>query len=277
MKVSIAIITYNHEQFIKNTIEGILMQETDHSYEIVIGEDNSTDSTKEILLEYKKTYPDKFNLKIRDKNIGMMPNFIDTLKSCTGEYIALCEGDDYWTDPLKIQKQVDFLDTNPEYHICYHEAQVLENNKLREDTITRKVPNTSTINDIAQGNFMHTPTVMLRNNFEIPDWFFKTPLGDWSLYMISIKNKKAKKLADSMAVYRIHDSSVWSSKSDIKRLQGTINAIDLLTSSKLFDSDIVTILDNNKMIYKKDLEYILRKENKLKTKWKRIKTYFRDR
>ena len=106
--LSIASITYNHEQFIAQAIESWLMQKTSFEIEIIIGEDCSTDNTRAIIEKYRKLHPDLIKLIISESNVGMMPNFIRTLAACRGKYIALCEGDDYWTDPYKLQKQVDF-------------------------------------------------------------------------------------------------------------------------------------------------------------------------
>lgn len=107
--VTVAMITYNHESFIAEAIEGVLMQRTDFNYQLLIGEDNSTDRTREIILDYMKCNQDIIHLLPQEKNLGMIPNFIETLKACNGKYIALCEGDDYWIDPDKLQKQVDFF------------------------------------------------------------------------------------------------------------------------------------------------------------------------
>jgi glycosyltransferase involved in cell wall biosynthesis len=123
--VSVSMITYNHEKFIAQAIEGVLMQETDFPIELIIGEDCSTDNTRKICLEYKEKYPEIIKLLLPEKNIGMHQNFITTLQACTGKYIALCEGDDYWTDPLKLQKQVDFLEANGDYSMCFHNVHIL--------------------------------------------------------------------------------------------------------------------------------------------------------
>jgi len=112
--VSIICITYNHEPYIAEAIEGVLMQKCSFPIELVIGEDCSTDNTRKICEEYANK-SELIKLLPTETNLGMMPNFIRTLQSCTGKYIAMCEGDDYWTDPLKLQKQVDFLEANAEY------------------------------------------------------------------------------------------------------------------------------------------------------------------
>lgn len=119
-KLSICCITYNHEQFIAQAIESFLMQETDFDFEIVIGEDCSNDSTRSIIQSFADRYPGKFRLLLHEKNIGMIPNFYATMSACTGEYIAICEGDDYWTDPKKLQIQVDWMDRHSDYTFCLH-------------------------------------------------------------------------------------------------------------------------------------------------------------
>lgn len=127
MKLSVLFITYNHAPYIRQSLDGILMQETNFDYEIVVGEDCSTDSTREILDEYKEKYPDKFVLLYREKNFGRPTmNVYDTGMHCKGEYIAFLEGDDYWTDSHKLQKQVDFLEANPEYMGCTHTCEVVD-------------------------------------------------------------------------------------------------------------------------------------------------------
>ena len=106
MKVSIAMVTYNHEKFIAKALDSVLMQRTDFDYEIVIGEDCSSDNTRNIVIEYKRRYPDNIVLFLNEKNLGMYGNCSQVFQACQGEYIAVLEGDDYWTSPDKLQKQV---------------------------------------------------------------------------------------------------------------------------------------------------------------------------
>jgi glycosyltransferase involved in cell wall biosynthesis len=117
--VSVCMITYNHEPYIRQAIDGILMQKTDFPFELFIGEDCSKDNTRQICLEYKEKYPDKIKLLCPEKNLGAQQNFIQTVNMCNGKYIAFCEGDDYWTDPMKLQKQLDFMEANIKYSLCY--------------------------------------------------------------------------------------------------------------------------------------------------------------
>ncbi len=129
--VSICCITYNHVDSLKEAIDGFLMQKTTFPYEICIGEDESKDGTREICQDYKKEYPEFIRLFLRKrKDVTYINghatgnyNFMETLKKCKGKYIALCEGDDFWTEPLKLQKQVDFLSNKKEYIMCYHKVK----------------------------------------------------------------------------------------------------------------------------------------------------------
>lgn len=123
--VSIACITYNHEPYIRQCLDGFVMQRTDFQFEIVIHDDASTDNTKKIIQEYCLKYPGLFHPIFQDVNRykegkGILAPFV--FPECRGKYIALCEGDDYWTDPLKLQKQVNFLERNPSYSMCFTNA-----------------------------------------------------------------------------------------------------------------------------------------------------------
>ena len=118
--VSVCTITYNHEKFIAEALDSFLMQETDFPFELVVDDDCSPDGTADVVRQYMIKFPNIIKPNLREKNVGMMPNFIENMKRAKGKYIALCEGDDYWTDPLKLQKQVDFLEGNEGYVCAYH-------------------------------------------------------------------------------------------------------------------------------------------------------------
>ena len=208
--VSVCMITYNHESYIAQAIEGVLMQKTNFPIELIIGEDCSTDCTRNAVVDYAEKYPEIIKLQLPNKNKGMIRNFVETMQVAEGKYIALCEGDDYWTDPYKLQKQVDFLEANEEYSICFHPVKIWKENEkeLVDDFITREVPETTTILDLAEGNYMHTPSVVFRNNQDVFDEFQKLenlPVGDYVLHMLNAKYGKIKKLPEIMGVYRLHD------------------------------------------------------------------------
>lgn len=128
-KLSVIFITYNHEKYVEKALRSVCEQETDFAYEVVVGEDCSTDSTREILKKVAAEYPDKVRLLFRDKNFGRPTlNVYNTTMECKGEYLAYLEGDDYWTDKNKLQKQVDFLDEHPEYIACTHGCVMIDEN-----------------------------------------------------------------------------------------------------------------------------------------------------
>jgi len=129
--VTVRTSTYQHAPYIKQCIEGVLMQKTTFPFEFIIGEDFSTDGTREIVFEYAKKYPEKIRVFTADYNVGAKANSTRCRKAFRGKYVAICEGDDYWTDPYKLQKQVDFLEANPEYGLVYTEF-----NRLNETTKT---------------------------------------------------------------------------------------------------------------------------------------------
>lgn len=208
-KVSVCMITYAHKEFVVQAIESVLAQQTSFDYELVIGEDCSQDGTREIVVEYQKKYPETIRLLLPRSNLGMIPNLIQTCNACTGQYVALCEGDDYWTSPQKLQKQVDFLDTNSDFAICFHNGvSVWENNGGSSELLCpsnqKKVSN---LEDIICTNFIPTPTVMFRNRLfgEFPDWFHGLKFGDWPLHILNAQYGKIGYIDEQMAVYRVHE------------------------------------------------------------------------
>ena len=123
-KVSVMMLTYNHEKYIDEAIRGVVLQKFSQPFELIIGDDCSTDNTLRICRDWQRRYPHVIKIIEREKNVGVHRNLMETLAACTGEYLAKCEGDDYWTDPLKLQKQVDFMEANPEYSVCFHDCTV---------------------------------------------------------------------------------------------------------------------------------------------------------
>jgi glycosyltransferase involved in cell wall biosynthesis len=203
--VSACIITYNQEDYIRECLEGAVSQLVSFDYEIVIGDDCSTDNTFAICQEFALKYPKIVRLFPRKKNLGMIGNWIKTIEDSKGKYIALCEGDDYWTDPMKLQKQVDFLEANPEYVLCFHQVSILKTDGSIVDDFVTKVPNSyESIETLARlGNYIHTPSVVFRNVIkEFPFEFELSPIGDYFLYMMLAEHGKLKYLDENMAVYR---------------------------------------------------------------------------
>lgn len=231
-KISACIVTYNQQNFIRECLQGVVNQKLSYDFEIIIGQDNSTDETHKICLEYSILYPNLIKYFPRDKNLGMIGNWTKTLEQCTGNYIAMCEGDDYWTDPYKLQKQVDFLEANPEYILSFHKVKILKpDGSLVPDFITKVPENYETQETLARlGNYIHTPSVVFRNVLkEFPKEFSLSPIGDFFLYMLLAEHGKLNYFEEEMAVYR-YGVGIHSTNSQIKMAKANFKLFTLLLS-----------------------------------------------
>jgi len=231
--VSVCVQSYQHVEYIEQCLKSILAQKTTFEFEIILGEDDSTDGTREICEEYALKYPDKIKLFLRNradvifingKATGRF-NFIQNILASKGKYIAICESDDYWTDPLKLQKQFDLMEKNPEFGICFHKVKELntfDNTKNKElpeivsDTIYE-------ITDYILSNKTATCSIFFKKSlFEpVPDWFYKLPFGDLGIVLLVMQrsNGKGIVLNDEMGVYRVHAKGIHGSmKKDARSL-----------------------------------------------------------
>lgn len=226
MKLSVAMITYNHERFIAQALESVLAQRVKFEYEILIGEDCSTDGTRAIILEFQKRYPERIKVLPSERNIGPMRNFERTITACRGQYVAFLEGDDYWTSGAKLQRQVDFLDIHIDRAICCHRVRFYreassENFDVRFDVFPPRPAGPYTIEDLLKENFVMTCSTVLRRELIVPfpKWFFKMKLGDWPLFALVAGHGKIELMDEIMAVYRIHPGSMWSSQPHATQLR----------------------------------------------------------
>lgn len=213
MLVSICMITYNHESFIAQSIESILAQVTDFTIQLVIGEDKSTDRTLIICNDYAEKFPDKIKLITSNENVGMKLNFFRTYKACGSKYIAFCEGDDYWTDPYKLQKQVNFLEQNSTFSGCFHNVkmQLERAGEDREWILHESLPKDSfDTEDVLDPWFIPTLSFVFVNypDFELPDWFFHCEYGDLPFMLLLSLRGNFKYFNEVMGVYRLHDNGV---------------------------------------------------------------------
>ena len=222
--VSICCITYNQEKYIKDAIEGFLMQKTEFPFEIIIHDDASTDMTADIVREYEKKYPEKITAIYQKENQfskGVMPEVLP-FKASKGKYIAFCEGDDYWTDSSKLQKQITEMEKNPECHISFHPAIVKFEDGNRGDRImglhSKKIKIFST-EDIIQGGGAFIPTASIVINksavSRILSFFdLAQPIqaGDYFLQILGAENGGALYLSEIMSVYRKHAPGSFSSR-----------------------------------------------------------------
>lgn len=238
--VSIVMITYGHEKFIREAIEGVLMQKCNFPIELIISNDCSPDTTDKIVKEYliKNNTIRYFNHK---KNLGVIPNYLFALHEAKGKYIAMCDGDDYWTDPLKLQKQVDFLENNPDFSIVFHQIQVRENDTItdRIDPPKESVKSISTIEDLSKYNYIPTLSVLFKNIFSYPDYFIKSFIGDYPLHLYNAEKGKIKFIPEVMGIYR-KGVGIWSAKADVTRDKRMLESLFIISNH----------YKNNPVIYK---------------------------
>jgi len=264
IKVSICMITYNHEEYLSNALDSILMQEVDFNYEIVVGEDCSTDNTRKILLDYKNKHPDKFKLLLPDKNIGMMPNVIATLKACTGEYIAMLEGDDYWTDPHKLQIQIDSMQEFPECHMSFHPAYEIVDSKPTKRVISRHIKGNHVFTTseviLGQGHFSPTASLVFYKNAisNLPSFFATAPGGDYILQILGSLNGGALYIDRVMCAYRRGHPGSWSEKKKIKNVLSNNEYIEREeTRSKLFIENLLEMKEFFVDKYENEINQVL--------------------
>jgi len=230
-KISIIMITYGHEKYIKEAIEGVFLQKTNFLVELIIANDKSPDNSDTIIRNLIIDCPEniKVNYILNDKNIGANPNYLNAYQQSQGEYIASCEGDDYWTDPLKLQKQVDFLENNKQYSLTFHKIKgisVDDKEPVIFDNLNEE--KTYTIEDLAKGNFIHTPSVVFRKNLDkLPQWIQYSPIGDYPLHMINASFGLIKYFPETMAAYRV-GSGIWSSKGKVYQIVNVLFSLKLL-------------------------------------------------
>ncbi len=249
--VSVSIIAYNQEQYIEQALDSILAQKTTFPFEVVIGDDASKDSTREICEGYVQRYPNIVRLLPKGPNLGMMKNHIRGIKACKGKYVALLESDDYWIDDYKLQKQVDALEKDEQLTACftgrknYHESK----NEF-EDVYNDIERDRFTLKDFAQETFFHTCTLLFRKP-KTDLWLDRIadmPLSDRPLYfsLLTESGGYALKLKDLCAVFRLNESSVFT---PLQPVQRTKMVADMYEKLKKIFPDLAIYLNKHLNIF----------------------------
>ncbi|MDI6774077.1 MAG: glycosyltransferase [Verrucomicrobiota bacterium] len=221
-KISVYMITCNHESFIRKAVESVMMQRTGFDYELVIGEDCSADATRKIVLDLEQRYPGRIRLLLQARNLGAQENARRTLQSCRGDYIAAIEGDDYWTDPEKLQTQVDFLDSRPEYALCAHRCHTEKSGLVEAGDQWDRVFGDREWIEVDFRNFLDpyllvTLAVVWRRR-ALASWFSaNTSAGDLGMWAWMLERGKGAVLNRFMGVYRLHPNSFYGMRSPLER------------------------------------------------------------
>jgi hypothetical protein len=239
--VSVIVTTYEHARFIGQCLDGILAQETRFPIEVVIGEDESTDGTREICMEYARHHPDRVRLFLRSRALSnyVVDGVTKRLNgmwcrwSARGRYIALCEGDDYWISKEKLQKQVDFLESHADCSMSFHNVLCVPEGAAGEPhpAYGSGMAAFYSVLDLLPTNFIYTASIVYRKTSmpdPLPEWYYGMPMGDWPSCLLLARSGRLGYLPEVMSAYRIHPGGVWSRLSRVQRVEKTIGACEIL-------------------------------------------------
>ncbi|WP_445323053.1 glycosyltransferase family 2 protein [Psychrobacillus sp. FSL K6-2836] len=263
------------------------MQKTNFHYEILIGEDCSTDNTREIIEEYARLYPEKIRIITSEKNVGPRQNSHRLLNHSKGKYIAECEGDDYWTDPYKLQQQVEYMESHPNCSLCFHAAEIIKAPKKSTGKQIRpyKENQVSPIEDIISGGggFCPTGSLLYPKKFmeTPPDFYWKAHVGDYPMQLILSSKGYTYYIDKGMAVYRIGVKGSWSSRLNEdknfkeKMIEVYMGDISVLTAFNTY-TNLRYSMQIEKKIMKLEFEILLLKKDISELKSSKFKAYINE-
>ena len=227
--VSITCLTYNHAPYIEKCLQGFVIQKTDFDFEILVNDDASTDETATIIKRFEKEYPHLFKCIYQTENQwskGVKPSQEFLWPKAQGKYIAMCEGDDFWTDPYKLQKQMDFLESHPDYVICGTDVKRINVKTNTEIPSNFKKNGTLLLTDILYRNQITTCTAMFRNldiKKILLSNYIRFKVGDWPLWVSLMQFGKAYNMPEVTAQYNIHDGGMVSGRNLTKTLYSKLH------------------------------------------------------
>ena len=263
--LSISCITYNHEPFIKECLEGFLLQKTNFEFEVLIHDDASLDNTANIIKEYEMKYPDLFRVIYQNENQyskgvkTINPKF--NYPRARGKYIALCEGDDYWTDPYKLQKQVDFLEANSDYDLVYSDIDFYyQKTKVTKKSVFKNnmVKRSSNFEEhLINRSYLAPPTWLFRKEalckLQINEKAYRNIDGTFVLMLNFLKNERVYFMEESTAVYRILEESASHSKSEEKMFKYNLGVFDI--QKQFIEQGEVSQETTDKILFKNYTKY----------------------
>jgi len=233
VKISVVVTTYNHKKYISQCLESVIAQNGDFELEVIVGDDCSRDHTLKIIEEYQRRYPKIINILPVKKHLGIPKNLKRCLEACSGEYIAICEGDDYWTDQHKLQKQKDFLETRRDCSMCfsalllYYQEKNLTTSHYAQSTLEKDA---ITMEDLIGNNYIgNFSCCMYRTDVvrKLPQRIYDLKTDDWIFNLACSQFGKLGFIQDKMSVYRIHSKGAWSGKDIFEQLDYICDYIDV--------------------------------------------------
>lgn len=246
--VDVAFGTYNHVAYVSQAIKSVLTQKTNFGVRLVIADDCSTDGTQEIIREYARQYPDRIVTFLDHVHRGLHDPeraYLKVLAFCNAKYVALLEGDDYWTNPHKLQKQVDLMTTRPDMTLCFHDVLVRYEDASRDPHRFHYMPRQAVfqLEDILQGNFVPTCSGVFKREVlvSLPSWFWRATGCDWIMCVLAAQRGCIGFIDECMGVYRRHGESFWQGQSRVIVLRRSIETGLLIR--RLLDPKTRTVLD----------------------------------
>src|SRR5439155_1946184 len=215
MRVSVLLLTYNHEPYILQALESVLFQQVNFEYELLISEDCSTDRTRSIVQQYQKQHRDRIRLLLSDHNLNSNDVLVRGFEASKAEYIALIEGDDYWTSCDKLQSQLDFMECHPDFSSSFHDVLVVRaDGSDTGEKFSRPKP-LLRLPDVLRSNVIATCSTMLRRSSldSFPDWFHPVFASDWALHVLCASRGPIGFMKQTLGAYRVHKGGVYSSLS----------------------------------------------------------------
>ena len=257
MKINVIVTAYNHERYVSQCLESVLEQRGDFQLEVIVGDDCSTDNTRKTIEEFQQKYPKVISVLPPEKNLGITKNLKRCLNACSGEYIAICEGDDYWTDENKLQKQKDFLEIHTDCSMCFSAISLYyeEKNFFEPHHAQASLKkNTITIEDLIGNNYIgNFSCCMYRADAikKLPQGIYDLNTVDWMFNMACSQFGKIGFLQDQMSVYRLHSNGTWTGRNIFEQLEDICHYIDV--SNKFFDYKYDVLFSQRKKIIEDEI------------------------
>ena len=223
-RVSVAMVACNQERYVAEALDSVLAQRVAFPFEIVIADDASQDGTPRILEEYAARHGN-IRLLLAAQKRGMAGNYVAALSACRGAFVAMLDGDDYWSSPDKLERQVAFLDRHPDCAICFHDATKVFDGTSRPPVpfCPPGQPPFAGLHELLAANFLPTSSVMYRRDEAgVPDWLLELRFVDWPLHILNARRGSIGYLPEAMSVYRIHPEGDWSSMDLEERARGIV-------------------------------------------------------
>jgi glycosyltransferase involved in cell wall biosynthesis len=225
-KVGVILLTYNHEKWITQAVESVLMQKTSFDYEVTIVEDCSSDGTREKVIDFQQRFPERISLSLSSKNGEYRENRAAAFLASPSQYIALLDGDDYWTSPYKLQQQADFLDAHPECTLCFHNVKVFDEDGAVEPWYLNpsEQQEITGLEDLLVDNYIASCSPMFRNGVldTFPEWYYAARWADWPRYILHAQRGKIGYLNEVMGARRLHGGGMWASLNNTQKVEQTI-------------------------------------------------------